>query len=373
MIRVAALALLALIAAGSVATGAVAAPPGANAGNYGKRIEVHRFIAEMVERHGFVERELRKLFSQARYQPAIIRAMTPPAEAPVKSWQAYRALFVSRERIDAGARFRERYDGALARAAQEFGVPAEIIVAIIGVESVYGRNMGDYRMIDALATLAFDFPPRSEFFRSELESFLLYARESGIDVFAAQGSYAGAFGIPQFMPGSYRRYAVDYDGDGRRDLNSSPADAIGSVANFLRAHGWEAGRPIAAPAQVSGESFRKLIDAGIKPVYRIADLPPTASRSGGRRRRCSVAAMPLAGSPGAAARDRMRTGRVGNTRPASGVLGRAAEFLCPHALQPLQLLRDRGARTRPRDRPGRALIERAAVRDVANCSGCRSR
>ena len=259
--------MLALLA--FAAPGAFAAEPG----NYGQREEVHQFIAEMVERHGFVGRELRKLFSRARYQPAIIRAMTPPPEAPVKSWQAYRALFVSHERIEAGARFRERYDEALARAAREFGVPAEIIVAILGVETVYGRNLGVYRMIDALATLAFDFPRRSEFFRSELESFLLYARESGIDVLSAQGSYAGAFGIPQFMPGSYRRFAVDYDGDGRRDLNSSPVDAIGSVANFLRAHGWEAGRPIAAPAQVSGESFRTLIDAGIKPVYRIADLP----------------------------------------------------------------------------------------------------
>jgi len=263
--RVAALALLLAL----VFTSAFAAQPG---GNYGQRAEVRQFIAEMVERHGFAPRDLRKLFSQARYQPAIIRAMTPPPEAPVKSWRAYRALFVGRERIEAGARFRERHDAALARAAQEFGVPAEIIVAIIGVETVYGRNMGTHRMIDSLATLAFDFPRRSEFFRSELESFLLYARESGIDVLAAQGSYAGAFGIPQFMPSSYRRFAVDYDGDGRRDLNASPVDAIGSVANFLREHGWEAGRPIAAPAQVSGESFRKLIDAGIKPVYRVADL-----------------------------------------------------------------------------------------------------
>lgn len=269
----AALALLAIVAAEAVAAGAVAVQPGANAGNYGKREEVRQFIAEMVERHGFVGRELRKLFGRARYQPAIIRAMTPPPGAPVKSWQAYRALFVSRDRIEAGARFRARYDAALARAAQEFGVSPETIVAILGIETVYGRNMGAYRVIDALATLAFDFPRRSEFFRSELESFLLHARESGIDVFAAQGSYAGAFGIPQFMPGSYRRFAIDYDGDGRRDLNSSPVDAIGSVANFLKAHGWEAGRPIAAPAQVSGEAFRKLIDAGIKPVYRIADLP----------------------------------------------------------------------------------------------------
>lgn len=259
-----ALALLAMYCAGTVA-----APPG----NYAQREDVRRFIAEMVEQHGFVERELRRLFSRARYQPAIIRAMTPPPEAPVKSWQGYRSLFVSGDRIDAGVRFRERHAAILGRAEREFGVPADIIVAIIGVETVYGRNMGSYKIIDALATLAFDFPRRSEFFRSELESFLLYARESGIDVLAAQGSYAGAFGMPQFMPGTYRRYAVDYDGDGQRDLHASPDDAIGSVANFLKAHGWEAGQPIAARAQVNGESFRKLIDAGIKPIYRVADLP----------------------------------------------------------------------------------------------------
>ena len=258
------LALLALIAAGALA---------AQPENYGNREEVRQFIAEMVKRHGFVARELRTLFGRVHHQPAVIRAMTPPPEAPVKSWQAYRALFVSSDRIEAGVRFRENYAGALARAAQEFGIPADIIVAIIGVETVYGRNMGAYRVIDALTTLAFDFPRRGEFFRSELESFLLYARESGIDVLAAQGSYAGAFGIPQFMPGTYRRFALDYDGDERRDLNSSAVDAIGSVANFLRAHGWEAGRPVAAPAQVSGDAFRKLIDAGIKPVHRTADLP----------------------------------------------------------------------------------------------------
>jgi membrane-bound lytic murein transglycosylase B len=248
--------------------GTIAAPPG----NYAQRKDVKQFIAEMVDKHGFGERELRRLFSRARYQPAIIRAMTPPPEAPVKSWQAYRSLFVSRDRIEAGVRFRERHAATLDRAEREFGVPADIIVAVIGVETVYGRNMGAYKMIDALATLAFNFPRRSDFFRSELESFLLYARESGIDVLAAQGSYAGAFGIPQFMPGTYRRFAVDYDGDGQRDLHASPDDAIGSVANFLKAHGWEAGQRIAARAQVNGESYRKLIDAGIKPLYRIADL-----------------------------------------------------------------------------------------------------
>ena len=151
-------------------------------------------------------------------------------------------------------------------------MPEEIIVAIIGVETVYGRNTGNYRVIDALSTLAFDYPPRAEFFRGELENYLLYARDAGIDTLALKGSYAGAIGIPQFMPGSYRRYAVDLDGDGRQDLSGSFADAIGSVANFLKAHGWQTGEPVAYPAQVQGENFRSLVDAGIKPAYRYGDL-----------------------------------------------------------------------------------------------------
>ena len=271
MIRsvLAGIALLMIAASGTFAS----QTPGSGPGNYGKRADVQEFIMEMVERHGFVARELRTLFSKVHYRQAIVRAMTPPPEAPVRSWQVYRGLFVNRERIEAGIGFRKRHGEALARAAQEFGVPAEIIVAILGVETVYGRNTGTHRVIDALATLAFDFPSRSEFFRAELVHFLLYARENGIDVFAARGSYAGALGIPQFMPGSYRRYALDYDGDGRSDLNSSPADAIGSVANFLRSHGWSTGKPIAVRAQVSGEAFRPLIDAGIRPVYRVVDLP----------------------------------------------------------------------------------------------------
>jgi len=240
--------------------------------NYAQRDDVRLFIAEMVEKHGFTKRELRHLFGRVHHQPAIVRAITPPAQAQAKSWQDYRALFLSRERIDAGQRFRERHADSLARAAQQFGVPPEIIVAILGVETAYGRNMGGYRVMDALTTLAFDFPRRGEFFRSELEHYLLYTREAGIDALGMLGSYAGAIGIPQFMPGSYRRFALDYDGDGRRDLRGSAVDAIGSVANFLSAHGWESGQPVAAPAQVSGERFRALADAGIKPVYRVGDL-----------------------------------------------------------------------------------------------------
>jgi membrane-bound lytic murein transglycosylase B len=248
------------------ATSAYAAAP------YPQRPEVRQFISEMADKHGFVTRELNKLFARARFQPAIVKAITPPKEARAKSWQAYRARFLTRERIEAGIEFGERHRDALARATARYGVPAEIIVAIIGVESVYGRNMGNYRIIDALTTLAFDYPPRSEFFRGELENFLLYARDAGIDVLGLKGSYAGAIGIPQFMPGSYRRYAVDHDGDGRLDLSGSFADAIGSVANFLNAHGWEIGQPVAFAAHVEGQNYRKLVDAGIKPTYRYGDL-----------------------------------------------------------------------------------------------------
>jgi len=262
----------------SFSANAVAAGP---ATPYAQRGDVRQFIDEMVDRHGFVRKELRTLFSRARFQPAIIKAITPPIEPRARSWQAYRALFLTPQRIEAGAEFRQRHAVALAHASELYGVPEEIIVAIIGVETVYGRNTGSYRVIDALSTLAFDYRPRAEFFRSELEHFLLYAREAGIDTLALKGSYAGAIGIPQFMPGSYRRYAVDLDGDGRQDLSGSFADAIGSVANFLKAHGWETGRPAAFPAQVQGENYRKLVDAGIKPIYRCGDFAGFNVSTGG--------------------------------------------------------------------------------------------
>ena len=259
-------ALLALALSSPVAAAAGAAAP------YTGRKDVRQFIAEMVDKHGFVGSELRRLFSSARFQPAIIAAITPPTEPRARSWQAYRALFVTRERIEAGVAFRERQREALARASELYGVPEEIIVAIIGVETVYGRNTGNHRVIDALTTLAFDYPRRAEYFRGELEHYLLYARDAGIDPLALKGSYAGAIGIPQFMPGSYRRYAVDLDGDGKPDLSGSFADAIGSVANFLKQHGWKTGKPVAYPAQVQGENYRELVDAGIKPGYRYGEL-----------------------------------------------------------------------------------------------------
>ncbi len=248
-------------------------PAGAEPPAYLQRKDVAQFIDEMAQKHGFTRKELGRVFGQAQFQPAIIKAMERPPESPLSSWQFYRALFLNPQRVEAGVQFWNQHAEALGRAATEFGVPGEIIVAIIGVETVYGRNVGAYRVIDALATLAFDYPKRAEFFKEELENYLLFTREMRIDPLVVKGSYAGAIGIPQFMPGSYRRFAVDYDGDGRADLATSPADAIGSVGNFLRAHGWARGEPVAFGAQVTGEGWRKLVDAGITPVYRAADLP----------------------------------------------------------------------------------------------------
>lgn len=242
------------------------------AGRYAARKDVRQFIAQMVDKHGFDREELYTLFSRARYQRSVIAAIKPPREPRARSWQAYRAQFITSERIEAGVEFRMRRHEALARAAERYGVPEEIIVAIIGVETVYGRNTGNYRVIDALTTLAFDYPPRAEFFRGELENYLLFARDAGIDVLALKGSYAGAIGIPQFMPGSYLRYAVDLDGDGTPNLSNSFADSIGSVANFLKQHGWATGEAVAYPAQVRGERHRELISAGIKPAYRCGEL-----------------------------------------------------------------------------------------------------
>ena len=251
----------------------VAEPAGGSLVQYQNRADVQVFITDMAQKHGFVESELKFMFSRARYYPGIITLITPPTNPRVRSWQAYRARFIDPVRVDGGVALWKRHAEALARAEKEYGVPAEIIVAIMGVETVYGRNTGGFRVIDALSTLAFDYPKRSDFFRSELENYLLFARDENIDIFALKGSYAGAIGIPQFMPSSWRKWAVDFDGDGKIDLRNSFVDAIGSVANFLKGHGWVAGAPIAFPARVEGEAWRELLDRDILPSAKVAELP----------------------------------------------------------------------------------------------------
>jgi membrane-bound lytic murein transglycosylase B len=241
--------------------------PAAAAQRYTDRPEVRQFIAEMAERHAFAERTLERLFATVRVQDSVLTLIAPPPGGS-RSWRVYRSNFVNARRIEAGVAFWRANAAALERAAREFGVAPEIVVAIIGVETEYGRNTGTFRVLDALATLAFDYPRRAGYFRSELEQFLLYTREAGLDAAALRGSYAGAIGIPQFMPGSIRRFGVDFDGDGRRDLRASRPDAIGSVANFLAAHGWVAGAPVAIAASVQGDAHRALVNGEVVPIYR---------------------------------------------------------------------------------------------------------
>lgn len=214
---------------------------------YAEREDVRRFAAEAAERHGldraWIERQLRA----ARYLPSVTRLIMPPPAGTAKNWAAYRARFVEPQRIGAGVAFWQQHRETLARAEQQYGVPASLVVGIIGVETFFGRITGDFRAVDALATLAFDFPSgrsdRSAFFRDELEQLLLWTSREDLDPLGVRGSFAGAIGLPQFMPSSINRFAVDFDGDGHVDLRGSAADAIGSVARFLAEHGWMAGLP----------------------------------------------------------------------------------------------------------------------------------
>jgi membrane-bound lytic murein transglycosylase B len=214
------------------------------------REDVRAFIDQMSGRHGFAQQDLGRVFAQVESRPSILEAISRPAERS-KAWHEYRALFLTERRIARGVETARAQAGPLRRAA-ESGVPAEVILAITGVETFYGDITGRHRVIDALATLAFDYPPRAAFFRGELEQFLLMAREESLDPLAPAGSYAGAMGVPQFMPTSFRTWAVDGDGDGHRDLWGSWADVFASVANYLKSHGWRTGEPVMVPADVGG-------------------------------------------------------------------------------------------------------------------------
>ncbi len=210
--------------------------------------DVQQFIADMQERHGFDSASLTSLFDQQRPDNRVVRIMAPAPAQLTPNWVAYRSRFVNSRRINRGIDFWDTYSDELARAEKQFGVPAEIIVAIIGVETEYGRNMGSFSVLNALATIGFYGERRRDFFQSELEQYLLLARENQLDLANTKGSFAGAMGIPQFMPSSQRRWGVDFDGDGRIDLRLSPIDAIGSVANFLKSHGWQTGQLAVIPA-----------------------------------------------------------------------------------------------------------------------------
>jgi len=200
--------------------------------------EIVDFIKLMSQRHGFDEAALTARFENQRPDARVIRIMAPAPTQLTPNWLAYRDRFVNSRRINRGLQFWEAHAETLAQATRDYGVPSETIVAIIGVETEYGRNMGSFNVLNALASIGFYGERRREFFQSELEHYLLLARDNAMDLASTRGSFAGAMGIPQFMPSSQRRWGVDYDGDGRMDLAHSPADAIGSVANFLKSHGW---------------------------------------------------------------------------------------------------------------------------------------
>jgi membrane-bound lytic murein transglycosylase B len=227
------------------------------------------FVDEMVAEHGMDAGRVSALLTDAQRRQSIIDAMTRPAEA--KPWHQYRPIFITERRIADGIAFWQDNAELLARVETEFGVPSEIMVAIIGVETSYGRITGSYRVIDALATLAFHYPPRSKFFRSELAHYLQLGQEESLPLDSITGSYAGAMGLGQFISSSYRSYAVDFDDDGQRDLWQSRPDAIASVANYFKRHGWKSGEPVVARAKTT-DGFRRLTKVPLKPAYPVAQL-----------------------------------------------------------------------------------------------------
>jgi len=240
-------------------------------GRYAEHDEVAAFIDRMVEEHEFDREELRALFAQVDYKDAIIQAMERPAER-VRPWHEYRDIFITEQRISQGVEFWRRHREALEQAEARWGVPQEMIVAIIGVETSYGRNKGRWRVMDALSTLAFDYPKRSPFFTRELEQFLILTREQGKEPLDLVGSYAGAMGYGQFMPSSYRHYAYDFDGDGLIDIWDNPVDAIGSVANYFAEHGWRPGAQVVSRATVREGFDEGVANQALQPAHTVAEL-----------------------------------------------------------------------------------------------------
>jgi len=229
-----------LLAAGMLVAAAARAEIDAEAVERAKR----DFVARMVSKHGFDAHDVERTLARAEIQEKILETIARPAER-VLPWHEYRAIFLTPERIAAGVEFWNAHADDIAAASERYGVAPEIVVAILGIETYFGRRMGSWRVLDALATLAFAYPPRASFFTSELESFLLLGREEGIEIFDQLGSYAGAMGAGQFIPSSFRAYAVDGNGDGRRDLWHDQQDILASVANYFKAHGWREGGLVA--------------------------------------------------------------------------------------------------------------------------------
>lgn len=229
------------------------------------------FIEYMVSEHGFSSAELDRVFTGATLRPQVVEAISRPSER--LPWYRYRQLFLTDTNVENGVKFAARHAPTLRRAEREFGVPPEIIVAIIGVETRYGQSMGQFPVLDSLTTLTLEYPRRSAFFRSELEQFLLLAREQGLDPLTTKGSYAGAIGVPQFIASSYREYAVDFNGDRRTDLIAQEDDAIGSIGNYLARHRWRAGAPVVTgPVTPPTDAVRERASTKLKPLHTVGEL-----------------------------------------------------------------------------------------------------
>ena len=231
--------------------------------DYSKAPAVREYVDELVAEHGFDRDWLLAVFAKASKNDDVIARISKPAEKALK-WYEYRRIFIKDERIDGGVRFWRHHRAVIERAAAEFNVAAEIIVAIIGVETYYGRFLGTFPVLDSLATLAFDYPRRAAFFKGQLTEYLLLVREQGLDPSALTGSYAGAFGYGQFIPSSFRNFAVDFDGDGVRNIWSNETDAIGSVANYFARHGWRGDGPVALRVTLAKPEAEQLANSGLE-------------------------------------------------------------------------------------------------------------
>lgn len=241
------------------------------ADNFSKRPDVHAYIIQVSQQENFNPAVLSRYLNTVQIQPAILASISRPYEK--KPWDIYQAIFLKEKRIHNGVKFFKQHQAVLEQAEKTYGVPAAVIVAILGVETYYGEQQGTYRVLDALSTLAFDYPPRAPFFRKELTEFFILCRQLNLNPTTVQGSYAGAIGQAQFMPSSYRHYAVDYasefPGENHSDLRSNPDDAIMSIANYLQKNGWKADEPVTTPAHIQGNDYRHIDTDAKAPSYTI--------------------------------------------------------------------------------------------------------
>lgn len=237
---------------------------------FAKRNDVQRFINAMVNDHGFNRQKLNEIMSEVSLQPQIIESMNKPYEK--KSWDVYKQLFLTPQRVQGGIDFWRANQESLAKAEKQYGVPANVIVAIIGVETLYGKNQGSYRVIDALSTLAFNYPKRADFFAKELKEYLLLCREHNVTPTQYLGSYAGAMGKPQFMPSSYRYYAANFSGSPKKDLMNDDQAVIASVANYFHKHGWNLNQGVAQPAKIAGDRVKQINTTYKTAVYNPKQL-----------------------------------------------------------------------------------------------------